>query len=158
MMRIAIVALCLLPALPSQSTLPAPVGETQSVLTAREAHAFACCQQLAAMWGRRAVDDWRTFAATPLPGYRLLRAEPDPQGRLDFVDLERNEQRAFVGGACLTYLVPIEVDDTARHIFCVRGDGVAAFTGNTTGNEERDSASFAPDAALGQGGDRKSVV
>lgn len=145
---VVLAAVLPLPA-PRAQAPAAPAGESAPMLTPHEACAAAFCASVAAQW-RTGGGDWRELHAH-LEAYEVVRAALDTDGSLVFADPNQDPARFLGAGQCLLYVAPVEVG-AARHVFCVRGDGVAAFTANEQGVALRGERRLAPDAALGEGG------
>jgi len=59
----------------------------------------------------------------------------------------------FRPGRCLVYLAPSKSGTNSRRAFCVRGDGIAAFTDNSKDRGLLGDHRFPADAVFGAGGD-----
>lgn len=138
-------------AMVSAQTPAVPAGETASTFTAAEAQAFAVASQLALGWrageGQKEMrENGRGF------GYRLLVAQRDREGALQFLGEGGDPARTFAAGDVVCYFVPEVPGAAGRRVFCVRGDGVLAVTDNTAGTALRDGRAPNPDDVLGDGG------
>lgn len=149
MMRAMIALLVLSLAAAAQN--PAPAGEGKAVWTAEEAQAFVYVQQLVSAWRQgRECDDWRRSQMTDLPGYAVARV--DWRDGEAVLTSGRTSRRMFRPGRCLVYLAPSKSGSKSRRAFCVRGDGVAAFTDNSDDRCLLGDHQFSPNAVFGAGG------
>ena len=131
---------------------PAPAGEGKVVWTADESQAFAYVQELVRAWreGRECMD-WRREQATDLPGYSVAKVEWRDGETV--VTSGRTSRRMFRPGHCLVYLTPSKSGSDSRRAFCVRGDGVAAFTDNSENRSWSGEHQFLPNSVFGAGGE-----
>jgi hypothetical protein len=144
----------------AQTPPPGPAAETAAVFTAAEAYAFACCQRIAAAWRQGDAADLRDWA--PLPGYCGMSAARSADGLMQLDDktllsqarMQLASRRSMMpaGGEVLWYLVPEQAGETGNRVFCVRGDGVVAYSDNSAGTAMDGGRSPEPLDALGDGG------
>jgi len=151
MMRTTIALLALAQAVSAQN--PAPAGESAEVWSAYEAQAFAYCQRVATAWKTAGTHfSYRGLVSLQhLRGYNVARFEV-VEGGLELVPPGRDPARMYGVGKCLFYVVPANIHPQTRRMFCVRGDGVAAFTDNVSGVVYRLDNLLAGDGVLGSGG------
>ncbi|HEX6812441.1 MAG TPA: hypothetical protein VF384_12510 [Planctomycetota bacterium] len=148
--------------LAAQTPPSTPAGETTTAFTAAEAYAFACAQQIGAAWRQGAAFDLSQWVG--LPGYLAMLASPSrggAPGEMQFagseqiqgwqIDRQGGNGPALLGGEVLCYLVPRELGGGAKRVFCVRGDGIVAFTDNTAGTAAGGDRAPEPMDALGAG-------
>lgn len=110
---------------------PAPAGESgpDAGFRAAEAQAADRVRAIAADWrlGRPAWTDWQDQHLM-VEHYRQVRFEFGG-GELVCVEQDNSDPRTFYRpGDCLLFFVPRDAE--ATRMFCVRGDGVVAFTAN----------------------------
>lgn len=130
---------------------PAPAGEGKAVWTADEAQAFAYVQQLVSAWREgRECEDWRLSQMKDLPGFTVARV--DWRDGETVLTSGRTSRRMFRPGRCLVYVAPSKSGSKSRRAFCVRGDGVAAFTDNSKDLSLIGEHRFEADAVFGAGG------
>lgn len=134
---------------PSQRR-PAPAGEGKAVWTAEEARAFTYVQQLAAAFREGRDCDWRWHLQYDLPNWAVLQVQW--KGGEPVLLSQRGYRGRHRPGPSLIYLAPIRSGDRPTRAFCVRGDGVAAFTRNAQGKSIAGDDPFEADSVLGAGG------
>ncbi len=143
--RLGIGMLLLCGGLAAQQTPAAPAGEGKVVFTAAEAHAFAFCLDMAN--GLNGMPGLPPQKVGVVPGYGITPVE------LPALASEKPQPNTNDGAAArLLYVLPVTTGDAARRMFCVRGDGVIAFTDNVVGTAQRDGRPLEPGDVLGEGG------